>query len=196
MRSYDEVRAELVKSPDDELAVKEMREQMLEAWRTTQARLGDLRRARDFTQGQLAETLRVSQAQVSRIENQADLYLSTLRSYVEAMGGELSLVATFDDRTVPLRLFADGAPDTELDEEHGEGRSSLRAGRAVRKTPARARKTVRTSASVPAQKRPARKTTAQPAKKRPGRVTGKRTAQPAKKRQPQAAPALRRAAAR
>jgi transcriptional regulator with XRE-family HTH domain len=195
VRSYDEVRAELVTSSDDELAVKEMREQMLEAWRSTQARLGDLRRARDFTQGQLAETLRVSQAQVSRIENQADLYLSTLRSYVEAMGGELSLVATFDDQTVPLRLFAEGAPDTELDEEQGEERSSVRAGRAVRKVPARARKAVRKSASVPAKKRPARKKTAQPAKKRPVRVTGKGTAQPAKKRQRRAAPALRRTAA-
>jgi hypothetical protein len=39
----------------------------------------------------------VSQAQVSRIENQADLYLSTLRSYIAAMGGELQLRAVFPD---------------------------------------------------------------------------------------------------
>lgn len=50
-----------------------------------------------LTQNQLAAALQVSQAQVSRIENQADLYLSTLRSYIAAMGGELQLRAVFPD---------------------------------------------------------------------------------------------------
>ncbi|WP_198955140.1 XRE family transcriptional regulator [Kineosporia sp. R_H_3] len=59
--------------------------------------LGDLRRARSFTQRSLATSLGVSQAQVSRIENQADLYLSTLRSYVEAMGGQLEFRVRFPD---------------------------------------------------------------------------------------------------
>jgi len=59
--------------------------------------LAQLRHARRLTQNQLAATLGVSQAQVSRIENQADLYLSTLRSYIEAMGGELQLRAIFSD---------------------------------------------------------------------------------------------------
>jgi transcriptional regulator with XRE-family HTH domain len=59
--------------------------------------LGELRRARALTQTQLARSLAVSQAQVSRIESQADVYLSTLRSYVEAMGGELALRVTFED---------------------------------------------------------------------------------------------------
>jgi transcriptional regulator with XRE-family HTH domain len=62
-----------------------------------QRTLSQLRRARRLTQNQLAAALGVSQAQVSRIENQADLYLSTLRSYVEAMGGELHLRAVFPD---------------------------------------------------------------------------------------------------
>jgi transcriptional regulator with XRE-family HTH domain len=57
--------------------------------------LSQLRHARRLTQNQLAAALGVSQAQVSRIENQTDLYLSTLRSYVEAMGGELQLRAIF-----------------------------------------------------------------------------------------------------
>lgn len=60
--------------------------------------LGELRRARALTQVQLAGALEVSQAQVSRIEKQADLLLSTLASYVAAMGGDLELVATFPDR--------------------------------------------------------------------------------------------------
>jgi transcriptional regulator with XRE-family HTH domain len=57
--------------------------------------LGDLRRARQMTQRQLAKVMQVSQAQVSRVENQADLYLSTLRSYIEAMGGELQIRVAF-----------------------------------------------------------------------------------------------------
>jgi transcriptional regulator with XRE-family HTH domain len=57
--------------------------------------LSQLRRARRLTQKQLAMAMRVSQAQVSRVENQADLYLSTLRSYVEAMGGELEIRVAF-----------------------------------------------------------------------------------------------------
>ncbi len=61
--------------------------------------LGALRQARSLTQAQLAKTLDVSQAQVSRIEHQADLYLSTLRSYLEAMGAELELIAHFEDGT-------------------------------------------------------------------------------------------------
>ena len=48
--------------------------------------LAQVRNARRLTQTQLANTLGVSQAQVSRIENQADLYLSTLHSYVQASG--------------------------------------------------------------------------------------------------------------
>jgi transcriptional regulator with XRE-family HTH domain len=62
-----------------------------------QRTLSQLRHARRLTQNQLAAALQVSQAQVSRIENQADLYLSTLRSYVAAMGGELQLRAVFPD---------------------------------------------------------------------------------------------------
>jgi hypothetical protein len=59
--------------------------------------LAQLRQARRLTQAQLGGVLGVSQAQVSRVENQADLYLSTLRSYVQAMGGELELRAVFPD---------------------------------------------------------------------------------------------------
>lgn len=59
--------------------------------------LRELRRARELTQTQLGETLGVSQAQVSRIESQADVYLSTLRSYVQAMGGDLELRVVFGD---------------------------------------------------------------------------------------------------
>jgi DNA-binding XRE family transcriptional regulator len=67
-----------------------------------QRTLAQLRHARQLTQNQLASTLGVSQVQISRIENQADLYVSTLRSYVQAMGGELQLRALFPDGKASL----------------------------------------------------------------------------------------------
>jgi transcriptional regulator with XRE-family HTH domain len=60
--------------------------------------LRDLRKARELTQARLAELLSIGQDSVSRLEKRSDLLLSTLRSYVEAMGGSLELVATFPDR--------------------------------------------------------------------------------------------------
>lgn len=60
-------------------------------------RLIDLRKQRGMTQAQLADLLDVSQANISRIEHQDDLYLSTLRGYVEALGGELEITAKFPD---------------------------------------------------------------------------------------------------
>jgi DNA-binding XRE family transcriptional regulator len=60
--------------------------------------LRDLRKAHELTQERMAETLRISQDGVSRIEKRSDFLLSTLRSYVEAMGGKLRLIAEFPDR--------------------------------------------------------------------------------------------------
>ena len=67
--------------------------------------LAELRRARSLSQQQLATVLHVNQASVAKLEKRADMYLSTLRSYIEAMGGELELTARFADRTVPIRSF-------------------------------------------------------------------------------------------
>ena len=50
-----------------------------------------------MTQVTLASAMGVSQAQITKVEHQADLYVSTLRRFVEAMGGELELVARFPD---------------------------------------------------------------------------------------------------
>lgn len=69
--------------------------------------LAELRRARALTQSQLARALGVSQAQVSRIEHQADLYLSTLQSYLDAMGGRLELVGVFDHETRVTLMLGD-----------------------------------------------------------------------------------------
>jgi len=70
-------------------------------------RLSELRRVRRHTQAQLGKTLGVSQAQVSRIETQTDLRLSTLAAYLHAMGGRLQLVATFEEGTQTSLLIQD-----------------------------------------------------------------------------------------
>lgn len=79
--------------------------------------LAELRRARAFTQAQLAGSLGVPQSQVSRMERQAELYVSTLARYLEAMGGHLELWGVFQDARVPLALGdltrADGDAETQ-----------------------------------------------------------------------------------
>jgi transcriptional regulator with XRE-family HTH domain len=64
--------------------------------------LRELRHARQLTQVKMAKKLGVTQDSVSRLEKRSDLLLSTLRKTVEAMGGNLSLVAEFPDRAPVL----------------------------------------------------------------------------------------------
>jgi len=64
--------------------------------------LQELRRARALTQATLAETLNCGQDEVSKLERRADMLVSTLRRYVEAMGGSLEIVATFPDGKVRI----------------------------------------------------------------------------------------------
>lgn len=77
--------------------------------------LAESRRARAFTQAQLAEELDIPQSQVSRIEHQAELYVSTLARYIEAMGGHLELIGVFDDLQVLLSLGDLTHPDNTSD---------------------------------------------------------------------------------
>lgn len=74
--------------------------------------LRDLRQALKLTQESLAETLGIGQDGVSRLEKRSDLLLSTLRGYIEAMGGSLSLVAEFPDRK-PVILSGLAGVETE-----------------------------------------------------------------------------------
>jgi transcriptional regulator with XRE-family HTH domain len=69
--------------------------------------LDELREARKLTQTQLATTLRVDQGSVSKMERRTDMYISTLRSYIEAMGGALHIRAVFPDGDVQIRQFGD-----------------------------------------------------------------------------------------
>ena len=69
--------------------------------------LEGLRDARQLTQTQLAQVLRVSQGAVSKVERRTDMYISTLRSYVRAIGGDLEIRAVFPEGDVLIDQFED-----------------------------------------------------------------------------------------
>ena len=72
--------------------------------------LSQLRKARGLTQETMAELLGVSQAEVSKMERRTELYVGTLRKFIEAMNGELVIAARFADGVeVPIRLSEEDA---------------------------------------------------------------------------------------
>ena len=79
-------------------ALPKERRQRVEARAMELATRKDLRLAAQQTQEQLAATLGVGQDTISRLEKRSDMLLSTLRHYVESMGGRLELVAQFPNR--------------------------------------------------------------------------------------------------
>ncbi|QEH35205.1 helix-turn-helix protein [Aquisphaera giovannonii] len=76
-----------------------------------EATLRQLREARARTQVELARALRVNQAAISKLERRSDMDLSTLRGFIEAMGGQLEIVARFPDRSVRINQFEALDPD-------------------------------------------------------------------------------------
>ena len=68
--------------------------------------LHDLRKARALTQKALGEALSVNQPAVAKLERRADMYVSNLRSYIEAMGGHLKIVAEFPEGEVTITNFS------------------------------------------------------------------------------------------
>jgi transcriptional regulator with XRE-family HTH domain len=100
--------------------LEQLGNERLEEYRTLQ----DLRKARDLTQVRMAETLGVKQENISRLEKRSDLLLSTLRSYVGAMGGTLELVARFPDRhPVVLSSLFDGGAEPSAREKPARARA-------------------------------------------------------------------------
>lgn len=65
--------------------------------------LRELRKSCGLTQERVAETLGIPQESVSRLERRSDLLVSTLRNYVEAMGGEMYIVIKLPQRE-PIQL--------------------------------------------------------------------------------------------
>lgn len=116
-RSLDEVVAGL---PEARRARVEARAEEL---REEVESLGELRRLAGKAQVEIASALNVRQPSVSKIEKQTDMYLSTLRSYVEAVGGQLELIVKLPSHP-PLRLerIADVAPRAEA----GAGKAAKR----------------------------------------------------------------------
>ena len=96
-KPFDILRRQIDADPVARAEVEEMKRAMRDV-----LALSRLREARGTTQVELAGTLGVSQSNVSRIERQDDLYLSTLREYVEALGGRLHLAAVFPEQTIVL----------------------------------------------------------------------------------------------
>jgi transcriptional regulator with XRE-family HTH domain len=101
-RTLDEFIAAL---PEGERARVEARARELIA---EEMSLRDLRKAIGKTQTAVAKRLKVGQDAVSKLETRSDMYISTLRSVLKAMGGELELIARFRDRP-PVRLEQLGA---------------------------------------------------------------------------------------
>lgn len=94
-------------------AAKQKTQQMLK-----EMPLQELRQAHQMSQERLAELLSTKQANVSRIERRTDMYISTLRSYIEAMGGELDIVARFPDGEVHINQFEDIDNDSKRQSAH------------------------------------------------------------------------------
>ena len=68
--------------------------------------LHELRQAKALTQKDLAKTLKVNQPAIAKLEKRTDLYVSSLRSYIEAVGGRLKIVAEFPDGEVAITNFS------------------------------------------------------------------------------------------
>ena len=104
-KKFAELRAKM--SPES-LARAEEKAQVLLA----EMLLNELRQARGLSQKVLAEVLHVQQPSIAKMERRTDMYISTLRSHIEAMGGQLEVVARFPDGSVKITNFADLEADT------------------------------------------------------------------------------------
>src|SRR5215469_5595202 len=83
--------------------------------------LDALRDARQLTQVQMAQLLKISQGAVSKVERRSDMFVSTLRNYVRAIGGDLEIRAIFPEGDVLIDQFSE-APRAD----HGLRHSSRR----------------------------------------------------------------------
>lgn len=110
-KKFSELRAKMTAEAREESAREAQR--ILSEMPLTQ-----LRAARELTQTQLAKILDIDQSEVSRMEKRTDMYVSTLASYVAAMGGTLELRAVFPHGdVVRITQFED------LDEKPAKARS-------------------------------------------------------------------------
>ena len=97
-KSFDKLRKKM--SPKAQMAAKQNALKMI-----AEMPLQELRQAKKFSQEALADKLITKQANVSRIERRTDMYISTLRSYIEAMGGKLEIIAKFPEGAIRINQF-------------------------------------------------------------------------------------------
>ena len=88
-------------APERRQRIDDMKRELLD-----EMPLHELRQARALTQRDLARTLKVNQPAVSKLEQRADVYVSSLRSYIEAVGGRLKIVAEFPEGEVAITNFS------------------------------------------------------------------------------------------
>jgi DNA-binding XRE family transcriptional regulator len=96
-KPYKNLRDKVRSTPERAARVAAQRQAMEDA-----LALAEIRARRELTQQDIARVLETSQANVSRIERQDDLYLSTLAHYVQALGGTLKVSAVFADEEVEI----------------------------------------------------------------------------------------------
>lgn len=89
-------------TPERRQRIDEIKEELL-----AEMPLHELRRALQLTQEDLARALNVNQPAVSKMEQRADIYISSLRSYIEAVGGKLKIVAEFPEGEVAITNFSE-----------------------------------------------------------------------------------------
>ena len=106
-RSFSELTKDF--SPERRERIEQRKEQLRQ-----DMTLAELRKAFSLTQDTLAKNLNVKQAEISKIENRADMLMSTLRNFIQAMGGELEVRAVFQDRAIEISTFSSlsGKPST------------------------------------------------------------------------------------
>jgi DNA-binding XRE family transcriptional regulator len=96
----------LLAAPELTAKIAEHRAEMKDADRRYAMGLAAVRHAFDLTQTELAERLGVSQANVAKIEKRSDLLVSTLHSYLGALGGDVRIVVSFQGREIEVTLDA------------------------------------------------------------------------------------------
>ena len=99
-RPFSALRADLTPVQQDEVAAKV---RILRGEMT----LTELRQARQLTQESLSQSLHVGQTAVAKMEKRVDMYVSSLRGFIQAMGGELEVVARFPEGNVTISNFAE-----------------------------------------------------------------------------------------
>ena len=96
-----------IKLPTETAADSQQQAHQLAQQHMSEMPLQELRQARGLSQKVMADLLNVQQPAIAKLEKRTDMYVSTLRSHIEAMGGQLEVIARFPDGTVKITNFSE-----------------------------------------------------------------------------------------